>query len=387
MRTSRFLVPVLLAAIASLNLSGARAQADSFEPAPTLNTVDFLSSAEITGPHHRVELSVANNGLNNLYVIESDYGRFTPLGTSMARIRIHEIGAIAILKATETDEAAGGGAVEAGKDKLDTVKTIVANPVDTLKSMPKGASRFFGSIGEALKGNRSDYEGNTTEVLLGVSEARRKLAASLKVSPYTSNPVLREELTRVAGAKGITDRLLNIGLGVVTGGATAVVVTSVGISETLLEQIASEPPAQVRIEVRKQLLSAGASKDVVEAFLDSPRLSPVHLAVIAEALVSTGAETGLDTVLSTYRQARSEGEALYLMRAARLLARYHGNVAPLTQLRITGIHPTGLDSQGNLVIPLPMDYASWTERNAATVEHLASLPAEDEMITGIVVYT
>ncbi|MFV1995475.1 MAG: hypothetical protein ACC661_08560, partial [Verrucomicrobiales bacterium] len=331
MKASRFLILFPLAAIASLTVSSARAQTDLFEPAPTLSAADFLSPAELAGPHHKVELSVANNGLNNLYVIESDYGRFTALGTVMARIRIHEIGAIAKLKATDTDDAVGGGALEAGKEKLDTVKTIVTEPVGTIKNLPVGVGRFFGSIGESLKGNRSDYEGNTKDALLGVSDARRDLAASLKVSPYTGNPVLREELARVAGARGITDRVLNIGLGVVTGGAAGVIVSGVGVSETLLEQIASEPPEQVRIGVRKKLLSAGATKDVVKTYLDAPLLSPVHLAVIAEALTSTGAGAGLDAVLDICAQARSEGDAVFLTRAARLLARYHGNVAPLTQ--------------------------------------------------------
>lgn len=347
----------------------------------------FIPRDQLAGPHHRVEPTIVNDGLNNRYLIRSTYGDYQVTGTLMAINRIREIAAITRIKELETDAALGEGVLEAGKESLDTVKTIVTDPINTLKSMPKGASRFFGSIGESFKGHKSNYEGGTKDALLGVSSARRKLAASLGVSPYTSNPALNKELDRVAGAKGITDRVLHLGLSVATSGAAGAVVSGVGVSQTMLEAIAAEPPSQIRIKVRKSLLACGGSENVVEAFLAASALSPVHLAVIAQSLQSTGVSHGLDGFLKTATQADSETDAIFLMRCAQLIASYHRDIAPVVELRLVGLLPVAVDQNGTLVVPLHMDYASWTPRAATAANRLADIRHTDPRVTGLALYT
>ena len=47
----------------------------------------------------------------------------------------------------------------AGKQKVDSVVGLVKDPVGTIKRVPQGASRFFGRIGEGMKGGGSEGEG------------------------------------------------------------------------------------------------------------------------------------------------------------------------------------------------------------------------------------
>ncbi len=66
----------------------------------------------------------------------------------------------------------------AGKQKVDSVVKMVKDPVGTIKRVPQGASRFFGRIGEGMKGGvRRRRQGLPS--ISGVEKAKVALAAKL----------------------------------------------------------------------------------------------------------------------------------------------------------------------------------------------------------------
>ena len=65
--------------------------------------------------------------------------------------------------------------------------------------MPQGASRF-GRIGRAMKGGKSEGEGNTMQPSLARKKPKVALAAKLGVSPFSTNEDLQERLTDAARA-------------------------------------------------------------------------------------------------------------------------------------------------------------------------------------------
>ena len=75
-----------------------------YETPPVLKASDFLDAAILKGLHHQVEEKVVSDGVFNTYTVTSDYGTFKVEGTSLAALRVHEIGAIAQLK--EVDKIA-----------------------------------------------------------------------------------------------------------------------------------------------------------------------------------------------------------------------------------------------------------------------------------------
>lgn len=68
-----------------------------YESIPVLSASKILPPELLTGPNHRVQERVTNDGFLNIYTIDSPFGQFKAVSTAMLRIRIQEINAIAAL--------------------------------------------------------------------------------------------------------------------------------------------------------------------------------------------------------------------------------------------------------------------------------------------------
>ena len=84
-----------------------------YETAPVLNASQILPPELLSGPNHRVQERVTNDGYLNTYQIDSKFGTFTAVSTAVLRKRIGEINAmIVIVSGPLIDRFAGrGGAV------------------------------------------------------------------------------------------------------------------------------------------------------------------------------------------------------------------------------------------------------------------------------------
>ena len=113
----------------------------------------------MTGSLHSVAAQAWNDGLENTYQLTSN-GQVTVIkGTPLLLQRINEIYALDYLNnLSQTQEFTSAMAKSLGQ-KVNSVVGIVKDPVGTVQNLPKGASRFFGGIGDALKGGRSETEG------------------------------------------------------------------------------------------------------------------------------------------------------------------------------------------------------------------------------------
>src|SRR5260370_22189644 len=104
--------PRRIAIARSALLAGSASGDSKYEPPRVLKSSDFLDAAVLKGPHHEIDEKVVSDGVFNTYTVRSDYGTFKVEGTSLAALRVHEIGASAQLK--EVDKiAVAAGAVAA----------------------------------------------------------------------------------------------------------------------------------------------------------------------------------------------------------------------------------------------------------------------------------
>jgi hypothetical protein len=161
--------------------------ANTFESGGRVETKMFIPENLMKGSLHSVGEQAENDGLLNTYFLYSgDNASAVTTGIAL-RTRIREIYAIDKLKRmSKTDEFTKAMA-NAGKQKIDSVVGLAQDPVGTIKRVPLGASRFFGRIGESLKGGGSEGEGNALQSIMGVDKAKVALAAKLGVSPYSTN--------------------------------------------------------------------------------------------------------------------------------------------------------------------------------------------------------
>src|SRR4029453_1847455 len=107
------------------------------------------------------------------------------------------------------------------------------------------------------------------------TKAKAKIAAELKISPYTTNEPLQQELTRVARASAGGGLILNLAASAATGGAGAAL-SVVGVNQSLHNMLISSSPEDLRLLNRKKLLALGADPGLTESFLIHPWFSPWH---------------------------------------------------------------------------------------------------------------
>jgi hypothetical protein len=356
----------------------------TFEIGGAVYAKDFVPAGLMSGPLHTVAEGAYNDGLRNTYLVIAGNEQYEVTGTPALVQFLRELYAIDYLRGVSKSEEFGKAFANAGKQKVGSAVGLVTHPFSTLKNVPKGASRFFGRIGEGLKGGKSETEDSGLKGLTGVSEAKAKLAVQLGVSPYTTNETLQQELTKVARASAGGGLILNAATAAVGGGA-GTVLSAVGMNETLQEALVSSTPEDLRIANRKKLLALSASRAVTEEFLMHPWFSPWHETITADALFRIGVNP--TAFLTNAVMSMTVEDAFFFQRLAQILARYHSTVMPLRTIRFEHKAITAIDRNGTLVVPVSLDYAIWCERTARRTEEFAALAKTGGTIKGLALWT
>ncbi|MFZ1219027.1 MAG: hypothetical protein WAO00_07020 [Chthoniobacterales bacterium] len=343
----------------------------------------LLPADVMKGGLHSVAEQAENDGLLNTYFFYSGDQAFAVTTGRALRTRIRELYAIDKLRATSKTEEFGKAMATAGKQKLESVKGVVEDPVGTIKRVPQGASRFFGRIGDSIKSAGSDSEGNKVQGITGVEKAKVKLAAKLGVSPYSTNQELQEQLTNTARAMAGGGFVLNMATGVV-GGPVGSAITVLNVNQTLQDALINSTPDELHAMNRKKLTALGAAKEDANEFLMHPWYSPWHETITTDALATIGVDP--TSFLQAANRALTEQDANYFQSLAQVLARYHKTKAPLSSIRVEEGRVCAMDTNGILVVPLSCDYAIWNEANASRVELFGQLPQSKTEIKGLALW-
>lgn len=223
----------------------------TFEQGGAVAAKDFIPAELMKGRLHTVRPLADNDGLHNTYFLDSSSGVLELTGTPALKNRIREIYALDHLRGLSKTEEFGKALAKTAEAKVESVVGVVRDPLGTIKNVPKGASRFFGRIGEGLKGGRSEEEGgNPLQGITGVSKAKAKLAAQLGVSPYTTNEELQRELTSTARAMAGGGLVVSAATSLASGGA-GTALTVVGVNQTLQNTLINSTPEDLRMLNRK----------------------------------------------------------------------------------------------------------------------------------------
>ncbi len=262
----------------------------TFEQGGGVAAKDFVPEEQMQGKLHRVRPLAENDGLNNTYFMDTPSGVQEITGTPALIVRIREIYAIDYLRGLSKTEEFGKAFAASAGAKVESVVGVVRDPIGTLKNVPKGASRFFGRIGEGMKGGKSKEEGDGLLAgISGVSKAKAQLAARLGVSPYTTNEELQGELTSTAQAMAGGGLIVSAATSLASGGAGAAL-TVVGVNQSLQDTLINSTPEDLRIVNRKKLFALGVTRTQADEFLMHPWYSPWHETIITDALATIGVD-------------------------------------------------------------------------------------------------
>jgi hypothetical protein len=209
---------------------------------------------------------------------------------------------------------------------------------------------------------------------LGYDQVRRDLARKLHVDPYSTNPILKEKLNKVAWVMFSARLAVNTMVSVAVPGS--MLITGVEFTNDLVYQT---PRGDLILLVEKKLQNIGLSQGEIAAFSHNNAI-PLSLQVSAVTdLESLGAIPGRRGVAVALSSVLTEYQARFLVISIRMLSQWGQQKSPLTAIAAPG--PLIARDQNNTVImPAPVDYVSWTPRIAGFATTPALLGLQNRVL-------
>jgi hypothetical protein len=338
-----------------------------YEELPELKASEILRPEILQGPNHKVREEVSTYSGANRFIVDSTFGVFEAEGNEMLVRRVNEINAIAQLKDVSRTDAYKNALVTSAKSQLAAAKSIITDPGNTVTNAPKGLMKFMGRAGERVKGigkkrEPAPDEGSRAQNVIGFTAAKRKVALSLGVDPYSSNDVLQRELDGITWASfagGMTFKAATMPIG---GGAGAAL-TITGLSNTLESMLLDKSPADLKIMNRKTLLEMGTSAADADALLKNTAFSPSEETAFVLNLKSMDGVTGRGAFVAVAaKNSSAEADAIFCVKTAELMAMLHQKEEPLARITLVDDFPVCVARDGTLVVALQWDSAAWTAR-------------------------
>ena len=232
----------------------------------------------LKGPHHLVQDDVANDGAQHHFVVASDFELFPATSTSMLRTPVRESEAIAALKDARQSEVFAEALKFQVFHPLRGVKMLIMEPGRVGSDVAGGLLEFLAMPGRAIKLEWSDREDSVTKATIGFSYLKRKLAFQFGVDPYSSNPVLRDELNELTWIAFTADLAPQFGYLFMPGGAILwMTFSATRWTSYLDEQVRDYSPSDLRARDRDKLEKMGLrEEDIHQFFLNTLYISPTH---------------------------------------------------------------------------------------------------------------
>jgi len=353
MRRRAFITVFGGAALGALAMSSMVAALEAPKPEAAQK---FLGPA-FTGTNYTVKPVARSDGIMRIFEVETPYGQFQFDGVEFAKMRLHELQAVATLEKVSQSEAFGTAFGRAAMAPAKFGADLITNPADTISRSLNGVSNMFDRMGAGLANSRADRD-QMMDSLLGVSDVQRELAVELGVDPYSDFPPLAEKLKQIASALAGGGLPVKAGLALIPGGI-GIAVSSASSVGSAGQTLSSKSAAQVIAEVRTNLLSLGVPEETVNRFVENRNYTPADLLIMSRALAQLGAQnTALFIALAA--EADSRNGAFYQRVHTELLAARSAELGGIVGFVTVAGHVVTVTRSGNVVAAFPFDGLVWT---------------------------
>ena len=262
----------------------ASSAAAAYEQPPVLNAQKILPPEIVTGPNHRVQERVINDGFLNIYTIDSKFGQFRAVSTALLRSRVQEINAMAAMDKLKGTKEYGTAVKESALSAMVAAKDMVFQPVQTVKTAASGVAVAFRRAGDSIFGaKRSDAEDSRFKSLIGFSNYKREYAYDLGVDVYSRNEVLQERLNEISWVGFAGGLTVSAAMAVVPGGA-GTAMTAIGATRLTREIFKNQPPVELRRMNTEKLNTMGIEPSNVEMFMNESVFTPREQTILVSAL-------------------------------------------------------------------------------------------------------
>lgn len=346
-------------ALSSPDTSNPNLANETYEAPPTFNASDLLADDLLKGELHEISETVVNDGYENRYVIESQFGTFIAHRTDFVPERVQEVYAIAELNKVTRSDAFAQGVAQAATSPFRALKGLATEPVGTVAGAVRGVGALFSQAGEMFTGSRGELEDSAARELIGFGEIKREIAELLEVDPYTTNQVLQDGMGEVAWA-GFAGGLSLMPLTAQVGGGAGTALSGLQNSQTLNSLLTSQSPEALRDINRERLSVLGVESDTIDRFVDQPWLSPRHETTITAALAGIVDAENHGAFLEQTLVSESEQQSVFLMRQAEATLGFHQNIAQVVRFERLNRQVLLYTPSGRAISILPVDHLVWS---------------------------
>ena len=419
--------PIFSIALA-LVVSTAFAADERSETEPFLKAPTLVQPALLSGPNFHVAPEVQLRGYMANFLIDTKFGPLHADSVELLSVRVSEIPALEALDRASKTEAFAHAIAERGRKTGSAIVNVVSHPIDTITGIPTGVARYFSyewklwsgraqsasdrssrefenkgdpyrapdgpmtAIRDAPhdqnappdeKKNRSWYAraGAETEReakrYLKYSTEKREMAKVLGIDPNSTNPLLNERLDELAWAAVGGNFSAGQALGLVTDTAADVVTWSGKLNQFVLEKT----PEELREINRTRLLNFCSDDYGIRQFLRRGGFTDTLRTALAQSLETLKPESGCNDLIELAATTRGEIEARYLTDALKLIEKH---VAPSIhgKLIVVGAAIVWQSSDGKLLLPMPVDYLTWSHNIGEFFDRPDFAPKEKTALIG-----
>jgi hypothetical protein len=348
---------VFAALVASLGLMVASSASRALELPKPEPVAKYLGKAA-TGTNYTVNPIVRSDGVMRIFDVDTPYGNFAFDGVEFAKLRIHELNAIAAIEKMSQSEEFGKAFGRAALGPIKFGADLITNPAGTVERSLSGIGNMFDRVGAGLSNNRADRDG-FVDSLIGVSDTQRELAVDLDVDPYTDFPPLAQKLKEMAGVMASGGLPIKAGLSFVPGGI-GIAISSVATVSDARDTLRSKTAAQVIAETRATLLGLGIPDENISRLVENRNYTPADLLIMALALKKLNAEN-TTAFVDHVAGAGTRNVAFYHRRRAQILAARSNELGGIVSFVTFGGQPINITRNGNVVAAFTVDDIAWTD--------------------------
>ena len=350
---------------------------DGYENSRLLKAGKILPRDVLSGPNHKVDGKVQNDGFLNHYVLKSSDETYEAVSTFELKKRVREIKAITEMKKIDTSGTVEKSVVDSGKKTVTGITNLFLHPVDTVEGTVKGVGSVYNRATEAVASTPSRTEDSRMEQLIGFSKSKREIANKMGVDVYSANKTLQSELERLAWADYSGGIGVSAGLAFVPGGAGVLLSVSGG-ARLLNETINLTPPTELRHQNRRKLTDMGMNSDTVDLFINNTVFSPRHQTWLVSALEKMKGAANRELFLKVALQAHDRTMALMITQMTMMFAGYHAKIEPIERFYPIARVLYAKDKKGKVVMGLPADHILWSDRFAGAVSEITKKTKGDQ---------
>jgi hypothetical protein len=340
-----------------------QAFAADLENGPVASARKLLGEAA-KGASYRIDDTVVSDGLLRSYSISTSYGQFFVHGDAFLAHRLRELAALAVLERESKSDAFGNAMAKALGAPVRTVGGLVTDPVGTVGRTLSGVGQMFGRIAASAAHPGSD-PGGAADALLGVSAARRQIAADLGVDPYTDFEPLAHHLEKMAKASALGGLTIKMAFTAIPGGA-GTAVSAVSTSQNLQALVRDKTPAQlIDINTRK-LKKLGVPAKTINAFLGNKHFTPADHTAIVSSLETLKGVRNVQAFVSRAAQTEGRDLAMFLRTRADMIAAYQRHNGSIASFVVVRGFPLNQLKDGRMALIAPIDSLAWTPEVSGT---------------------